>query len=95
MQPFLFRILPKVLKTYGRLQIDFPPKTRTALLKKMWSELEKAGVEYTATHYATLLTVLAENGQGDFSPEVITLNSIMQSPNLSNFNESNFSPIVT
>ena len=38
---------------------------RTALLKKMWSELEKAGVEYTATHYATLLTVLAENGQGN------------------------------
>ena len=72
----LFRISPKVLKTYGRLQIDFPPKTRTALLKKMWSELEKAGMEYTATHYATLLTVLAENGQGDFSPEVITLKSI-------------------
>ena len=70
---------PKVLRTYGRLQIDFPPKARTALLKKMWSELEKAGVEYTATHYATLLTVLAENGQGDFSPEVNTLKSIMQS----------------
>ena len=64
---------PKVLRTYGRLQIDFPPKARTALQKKMWSELEKAGVEYTATHYATLLTVLAENGQGDFSPEVNTL----------------------
>ena len=71
---------PKVLRTYGRLQIDFPPKARTALLNKMWSELEKAGVEYTATHYATLLTVLAENGQGDFSPEVTTtLNAISES----------------
>ena len=66
----------KVLRTYGRLQIDFPPQTRTALVKKMWAEFERAGVELNAVHYGTMLTVIAENGHGDFSPEVISISLV-------------------
>ena len=59
----------KVLQTYGRMQVDFSPQTRTTLLKEMWGEFERAGVKLTAAHYGTFLTVLADNGHDDFSPE--------------------------
>ena len=39
----------------------------------MWAEFERAGVELNAVHYGTMLTVIAENGHGDFSPEVFSL----------------------
>ena len=45
-------------------------------MKKMWDEFERAGVELGAVHYGTLLKVLAGNGHGDFSPEVIPFKSI-------------------
>ena len=47
------------------------------MVKKMWGEFERAGVELSAAHYGTLLTVLADNGHGHFSPKVNSVRSFV------------------
>ena len=43
----------------------------------MWGEFERAGVELSAAHYGTLLTVLADNGHGHLSPKVNSVRSFV------------------